>query len=78
MSLHCWKDEGEYAAEKYGFGSDEWVKVFLGPGGTCMLEAEHKGEHEFASDDNIGVTFHEELPPSGTREVAVFDGVKLE
>ncbi|MCP4639427.1 MAG: hypothetical protein GY851_03290 [bacterium] len=61
--MHCWKDENEDIEERYGFGSDEWVEAYnrlSGVGGTCMLPADHEGEHKFTPDDQIRMRFEEE------------------
>jgi len=53
--LHCWQGK----ADQYEIGSDEWVKAYPNDG-TCMLEAGHKGDHEFTPDDEILICFDEE------------------
>jgi len=53
---HCWKDKAEFIEEKVGYNSEEWADAFL-QNGTCMLEAGHKGDHIFTSDDEITITF---------------------
>lgn len=54
---HCWKDRTEYAAERFGFGSDQWAKAFAKGGGTCLLPSGHAGPHRFTSDSKIVVKF---------------------
>lgn len=56
--LHCWKDKGEWVDEEFGFGSQEWVEVYLFGGATCLLEAGHEGPHEWTSDKDIVVSFN--------------------
>lgn len=56
--LHCWLGRREWIEEKYGFGSKEWADTFEeGKDGTCMLERDHSGEHEFIPSSEIRVTF---------------------
>ena len=53
---HCWKDNAEEAAERFGWGSDEWAEAFNNPA-SCMLEGGHDGPHDFVSDSKIGIQF---------------------
>ena len=57
MDLHCWKDEGEDLEERFGFHSPEHLRIYEGPGGTCLLSAGHEGPHEFTPDTDVGVSF---------------------
>jgi hypothetical protein len=64
---HCWMGRKEAAESAYEaehgdgtfMGSDEWIATWHDDwkDGTCMLEADHAGAHEFVDDDKIGVRF---------------------
>lgn len=54
---HCWMGNDEVVE----WGSDAWAEAERHPA-TCMLEAGHKGPHEFIPHSEIEVTFS----PEGT------------
>ena len=57
--MHCWTDRKQHLIDTYGWGSAEHVATYADAwhDGSCMLEAEHAGEHEFTDDCEIGVAF---------------------
>jgi len=58
IKVHCWKDKGDWIAEKHGVSSDEWIHFMMtGESATCMLEKDHQGEHQWTSDEDITVSF---------------------
>ena len=59
--LHCWKTYNEYIAEQVGFGTEVYWANRRELNATCMLLDQHKGPHEFTSDDEIRVTLTAEL-----------------
>jgi hypothetical protein len=54
--LHCWADKATVMADKYGWDSAEWAEAF-NENGTCMLEKDHSGPHEFTPDSEVTVSF---------------------
>jgi hypothetical protein len=61
--LHCWKDRAADIQERFGLHSPEHIETYMDDfvSGTCMLEADHEGEHEFTPDSEIRVTFPERV-----------------
>ena len=55
--LHCWKSRAEDIKERFGLHSPEHIETYTEEPSTCMLEADHKGEHEFTPDSKITITF---------------------
>jgi hypothetical protein len=55
---YCWKDYREHLEETGREGTAEWVHTFGPDGsGTCLLEADHEGDHDFVCNSSIVVTF---------------------
>jgi hypothetical protein len=58
---HCWTDKAEWAEEKFGEYSPQHVEALDHPQ-TCMLQAQHRGPHQWTDDDTIQIRFRENLP----------------
>lgn len=58
MGLHCWMTRHEHVEEVYGYLSPEYCESAAnGVDATCMLPADHDGEHEWTPDNEIQVSF---------------------
>jgi hypothetical protein len=63
---HCWEDRpsvpvGECRDCAAGTcdGKSCWMGVRFSDRGTCMLERDHKGDHDFTDDDRIMIAITE-------------------
>ena len=55
--VHCWQDNVEDAAERYGEYSPQHVDEMFRPSASCLLPLGHEGPHLFTPDDEIVVIF---------------------
>jgi hypothetical protein len=59
----CWKDRAEHVEEQHGLWSPAHIRaLYYQSSVTCMLAAEHEGDHEWTQDDQIGVQFSANAP----------------
>lgn len=66
---HCWTDRSEWIEETYGYLSTEYLddaaKAYGDPnwcGSTCLLPGGHSGPHVWTPNDEIVVTFADQMP----------------
>jgi hypothetical protein len=54
---HCWADKAGYLRETFGDNSQEYIDSYFEESASCMLAADHSGDHKWTPDSELVITF---------------------